>query len=91
MKWYKFSPEKKSSQKLPPIKKDVLVFLESREKGLPSSIAVGYRKNAAGDKDCPYFVIPGLGGNVLAWCDCLPDEFDLPSEYRECEKLIELS
>lgn len=41
----------------------------------PPGVAVGYRKDAAGDKSCPYFVIPGIGGEVIAWSDCLPDDF----------------
>lgn len=41
----------------------------------PPGIAVGYRKDSGGDKSLPYFVIPGIGGKVLAWCDCLPDDF----------------
>jgi len=46
----------------------------------PSSVAVGYRKDAAGDAQCPYFVVPGLGGKVVAWCDCLPNDFAWPEE-----------
>jgi hypothetical protein len=73
LKWYKFDQKKGSRQKRPPERKWVLVFLPSREPGTPESIAVGYMKNAAGDKQCPYFVTPGLGGNPVAWCDCLPE------------------
>lgn len=47
---------------------------------LSPGIAVGYRKDAAGDKSCPYFVVPGIGGEVIAWCDCLPDPFIRPPE-----------
>lgn len=49
----------------------------------PPSVAVGYRKDAAGDKTCPYFVVPGLGGEPLAWCDCLPDDFEWPKAAEE--------
>jgi hypothetical protein len=49
----------------------------------PPGIAVGYRKDAAGDKSYPYFVIPGIGGKVLAWCDCLPLEFKPPAKEIE--------
>lgn len=42
----------------------------------PPGIAVGYRKDSGGDKSRPYFVIPGLGGEVTAWSDCLPDDFE---------------
>jgi hypothetical protein len=41
--------------------------------GLPYAIAVGYMKYAAGDETCPYFVVLGIGGDPVAWCDCLPD------------------
>lgn len=52
----------------------------------PPGLAVGYRKDAAGDKSCPYFVIPGIGGEVSAWCDCLPDDFQPPGAYHTLEK-----
>ena len=64
MKW--------ETQKWPPEKKVVLVWL--RDQYLPFC---GYMKYAAGDKDSPYFVIyhgnPKIGHDVVAWCDCLPD------------------
>lgn len=83
--WYTFNKHKGSQQKRPPIKKYVIVLLSSKQHGLPEAddgpaIAVGYRKDAAGDKQRPYFVIPGIGGEVLAWCDCLPDNFHYPLE-----------
>lgn len=79
-KWYRFDRAKGSRQKRPPLHKYVLVRLASREpSSLPQGIAVGYMKNAAGDKQCPYFVVPGLHtGKELAWCDCLPDNFEWP-------------
>ncbi|GAH74182.1 unnamed protein product [marine sediment metagenome] len=83
MKWYNFNPTKGSRQKRPPIRKYVLVQLASIDKCLPEAIAVGYRKNAAGDKQSPYFVIPGIGGTVLRWCDCLPDNFTWSNMYSE--------
>jgi hypothetical protein len=44
-------------------------------------VAVGYMKFAAGDRDCPYFVIPGgrTGFRVTHWCDCLGDDFTAPN------------
>lgn len=42
----------------------------------PSGIAVGYTKNFGGDPQSPYFVVPGIGGEVIEWCDCLPDDFN---------------
>ena len=44
----------------------------------PPGLAVGYMKNGGGDPQSPYFVIPGLGGTVMAWCDVLPDDFTPP-------------
>lgn len=73
MKWHPFSKAKGFRQKRPPEKKAVLVLCERKESNLPNYIAIGYRKNAAGDKSCPYFVVPGLGGIVLAWCDGLAE------------------
>lgn len=70
-KWYRFDPSKGSRQKRPLEKKPVLVARKSEGDGLPISIAVGYLRNAAGDKQSPYFVIPGLGGDAIGWCDCL--------------------
>jgi hypothetical protein len=79
-KWYAFDSAKGSRQKRPPERKLVLVRLASAGEGLPEGIAVGYRKNAAGDKQSPYFVVPGLHtGTVLAWCDCLPEGFKWPN------------
>ena len=81
VKWYAFDSAKGSRQKRPPERKLVLVRMASADPGsLPEGIAVGYRKNAAGDKQSPYFVVPGLHtGTVLAWCDCLPDGFKWPN------------
>ena len=75
MKWYPFDKGKCCHQKRPPERKDVLVILEKTSSSLPRSVAVGYIKNSAGQKQYPYFVIPGIGGNVIAWCDCLPEGF----------------
>jgi len=81
LKWYPFDPSKGYRQKRPPIKKYVLVILESTEPGCkPPAVAVGYRKDGAGEPNSPYFVIPGIGGNVIAWCDCLPDGWEWPRE-----------
>lgn len=80
MKWYKFDRAKGYRQKRPPIKKWVLVLLPQKDKSRPCSIAVGYRKDGAGCKDSPYFVVPGIGGLPVAWCDCLPSSFDYPRD-----------
>ena len=79
MKWYPFDEARGYRQKRPPVKRPVLVLVKTSE-NLPNIIAMGYRKNGAGDKRCPYFVIPGLGGKVLAWSDCLKLDDSRPFE-----------
>ena len=88
--WYPFDPAKGSRQHLPPLKKYVLVQIKhpQREHGAPDPVVVGYMKNAAGDKQSPYFVTPGATiehgytepGRVIGWCDCLPESFIWPKE-----------
>ena len=78
MKWYPFDCTKGYRQKRPPEGKHVLVQCAAKDEYSAPAVAVGYRKNAAGCKDSPYFVIPGVGGDVVAWCDCLPDDFYAP-------------
>jgi len=87
MKWYDFDNEKGSRQKRPPEKKYVLVMLANRGPGLPCALAVGYMRNAAGDKQRPYFKVPGIGGEVVAWCNCLPDDFKWPSKSLEARRI----
>lgn len=76
MKWIPFDPSKGYRQKRPLLKKYVLCLVAARDDG-PNTIAIGYRKDSAGDKSCPFFVVPGHGGDVIAWCDCLPESLDL--------------
>ena len=80
-KWYAFDSAKGSRQKRPPERKLVLVALSSTDtECLSEIVAVGYLRNAIGDKQNPYFVVPGLHtGTVLAWCDCLPEGFTWPN------------
>lgn len=56
----------------PPQRKVVLVWI--RGSALPFC---AYMKYAAGDEDCPYWVVyhgnSDRGSDVTAWCDCLPD------------------
>jgi len=85
-KWYKFDRLKGSRQIRPPERKNVLVLLERENDCLPRGIAVGYRKNAAGDPQSPYFVVAGLHtGNEIAWCDCLPEKFNPAVVRRKFE------
>jgi len=80
-KWYNFDATQGSRQKRPPERKYVLVRLRSNKEDYPDGVAVGYLRYAAGDKQSPYFVVPGLHtGTELAWCDCLPDDFEWPKD-----------
>ena len=81
MKWIQFDKANGYRQKRPPIGKPVLVLLPEKRRGMPQGVAVGYRKDGAGRKDSPYFVVQGIGGEPIAWCDCLPDDFKLPTRY----------
>jgi hypothetical protein len=76
-KWYMFDPLNGSRQKRPPKYRMVLVQCESLDESSAPMIVVGYRKDHAGDKQCPYFVLPGAScaGKVIAWNDCLGDDF----------------
>jgi hypothetical protein len=80
--WYPFDQSKGYRQKRPPIKKYVLCQMRSNHPGIPDPIVLGYRKDAAGDKSCPYFVTPGAVGHgeVYRWCDCLSDHFKCPTD-----------
>ena len=79
LKWYPFDKVKGSYQKRPSEYKWVLVLCKSKIVGCPDPVIVGYRKNAAGDKQSPYFVIPGgRAGEPYAWCDCLPENTPYP-------------
>lgn len=80
MQWIDFDPAKGYQQPLPPERKLVMVQSEGRTaKGLPPSVSVGYLRFAAGEKDSPFFVVPGVErGKDVAWCDCLPEGFGAP-------------
>ena len=94
-KWHDFDRAKGSRQKRPPLYKLVLVRTHAGEyetqlgdgltfiddPTLPPGLAIGYRKDGGGDKQSPYFVIPGIGGRVSAWCDCLPEHITMKT-YR---------
>jgi hypothetical protein len=78
-KWYCFDPAKGSRQALPPPRKYVLVQRRSLYDSKPDPIGVGYRKDAAGDKQSPVFITPGLiGADAYRWIDCLPDDLTWP-------------
>ena len=79
-KWHPFDPQKGYRQLRPKERKYVLVLRVSEEEGIPDAVAVGYRRDSGGCKRYPFFVVPGLGGKVIAWCDCLPDGWTWPAE-----------
>jgi hypothetical protein len=78
LNWVTFNTCLGSSQRLPPERRCVLVQLPPNGEGSAPAVAVGYLRFAAGDKECPYFVTPGIGGTPVAWCDCLPGGFYAP-------------
>ena len=67
--WHLVNWPIRPENKLPPERKVVLVFVEGSM--LPYC---GYIRYAAGDINCPYFVVyrADKGAEVWAWCDCLP-------------------
>lgn len=78
--WTPFDKANWATQPHPPERRYVLVHIAARpEKGLPPAVAVGYLRYAAGCKDSPYFVTPGVGGEATHWCDCLGDDFFAPN------------
>ena len=91
MRWVPFRQELWSDQPLPPVRKYLLLQIEAKpDGGLPPSVAVGYMRFAAGDENSPVFTIPGVGGSVSAWCDCLPHEFNAPlwpGTQRACQPI----
>ena len=85
MKFYRFDYKQGRHQKLPKEKSFCLVIVKNLDKGYSNPIVIGYLKYAAGDKNCPRFITPGVTINspnalehVIAWSDCLPSKFELP-------------
>ena len=77
--WVDFDPKNRETQPLPPEYKLVLVQLAARPgSAMPPAIAAGYLRNDAGQKGRPSFVCPGVEGDAVAWCDCLPEDFGAP-------------
>lgn len=78
MEWVPHNHASGPHQELPEDGKEVLVRVAPDRAGTSCSVAVGYLKYSAGDKTCPYFVVPGVGGPVIAWADGLGDGFVWP-------------
>lgn len=77
MNWVNYAEAKWTNQPLSPKRKHVLVQIAAK-RDLPPAVAVGYLRFASGEQDSPVFTTPGVGGNVIAWCDCLPADFTAP-------------
>lgn len=62
LKWVEYDENLWSKQKLPPVGEGVLVLRVPvvRNRDLPPMINLGYLRLAAGDKDSPMFVTPGV-------------------------------
>ena len=77
MNWIDFDKSKFHHQKLPKERRHMLVQVAAKpDEGLQPAVAVGYLKFAAGCKDSPYFVIPGVGGfAMLYWPRAQPPIF----------------
>ena len=76
--WVEFDP---LSPLLPPERRYVLVQVGERE-GQRPSVHVGWLRVHS---DGPFFVVPGGGGPVTHFCDCLGDDFYAPLwEGRQC-------
>jgi len=90
-KFIPFTPFKgRNRQRLPPERRYVLVMLKNLDPCFPNPIVVGYLKYHAGVKSEPYFVTPGATINcpngddrVIAWSDCLPDNFTWPCKLDD--------
>lgn len=86
----KFNPRLGQNQKLPPPRKYVLVCKLNMEPGNRNPVVVGYLKYHSGEEDKPYFVTPGAtiqtvlsDDSTISWCDCLPDNFEMPKESSD--------
>ena len=77
LKWIEYDQSKWHRQKLPPERRYVRVQVGDRG-DYPAAVAVGYMKFSAGCKDSPNFIVPGVGGPVTHWADCLGDMFEAP-------------
>lgn len=81
MNWIDFEQGKGGQQELPPKLRKILCQVDAREEiglQLPPTVAVGYLKYRDDDPELPQFIVPGVGGPVVAWCDCLGDNFTSP-------------
>lgn len=76
--WFRFDPVNGDGQPLPAERRFVALQLHPLGPGRPPAVALGYLKLAAGDRSSPRFIVPGIGGDVAYWCDCLPEDLFPP-------------
>lgn len=80
--WYNFEESKGYRQKRPPERRLVLVqILRIGNEHTCDPLSVGYLRYGSDRKDSPHFVVPSWpvsGFRVVAWCDCLGDDFMAP-------------
>jgi hypothetical protein len=86
--WVKVSHPLSPQDDIPAERKVVLAWIEGSV--LPYCAYIRY---AAGDQNCPYFVVyhgnSARGSAVIAWCDCLPDngpDLELAEMYSRDQK-----
>ena len=79
IEWKGFNPD--TTQELPDERKLCLCMIKGEESlGMPPSVAVGYLRYAAGEKSCPFWVVPGFGRKfiVVGYADILPYDLNPP-------------
>jgi hypothetical protein len=80
-KFRQFDPKLFANQQpLPKKNKYILCYCKDDDPTSPfdEAVCVGYLKYAAGDKSSPMIITPFGRGQVVAWCDCLPKDFQWP-------------
>lgn len=79
-RWIAFNP----AGWLPAERRPVLCQIPKRGSsgGIAATVAVGYLRYAAGDADSPQFIVPGVGGPVTHWADCLGDGFSAEPAWQ---------
>ena len=62
----------------------MLVLIRTSDPFTKGGIGVGFLKREVDDNQSYYFVVPELfpgDGEVVAWCDCLPEDFEWPIDH----------
>ncbi len=87
VKWRKFNPHGPNPQHY---RMCLVAIAERADEGLPSAMAVGYTKRSG---NLTYWIIPGVGGDVTHYSDCLGDDFkpidwkmEQPPKKKEVEE-----